>query len=643
MLFHKGIKFRLLTYIITSTVVVFGLIIFHNIYISSKFLLKNVKQNAKEITISSVNKIEGVLLSVEKITQTQALLLELNNYNEESIKNILYNIVKNNKEIYGSCIAFEPYSFSEKEYLKSFYYFKSHNSVEFKDLSKKNYNYYLWDWYQIPKAINKPYWTEPYFDKDAGNIIMSTYSVPFYKKTANGKILKGIVTIDISLEWLSKLVDSIKFYKTGYAFLISQTGTIITHPTKDFIMNESIFSLADEANQPYLGKIGKEMIEGKSGFYKVVPVTTKKDSWMYYEPLPSTKWSLAVIFPENELYADLHGLFLSLILISIIGLLLLIFLIITVARNITDPVKKLARATVEIGNGNFNVKLPQINKNDEIAQLNRSINGMQIDLKKYLHNFEEQTISKEKMINELQIAHDIQVSFIPRTYPAFPHLTNIDIHGQVDTAKEVGGDLFDYFLIDNHKLCITISDVSSFGMTASLFMAFARTIIRARAQKPLILKEIIAEINKDLCTDNTKTFSLTLFIGIVNLKTGDFEYCNANHLSPLLIQENEKVAILDTYQNESLGLNYDTNFITNKITLKQNDLIVLFTDGVTEAINEDAEFYGIERLKESINFQKQREETTKIITEFLIEGVKIFVGKAEQTDDITVLTFKYKG
>ncbi len=643
MLLHKGIKFRLLTYIITSTVIVFGLIIFHNIYISSKFLLNNVKQNAKEITISSVNKIEGVLLTVEKMAQTQALLLELNNYDEESIKTILFNIVKNNKEIYGSCIAYEPYSFSENEYSKSFYYFKSQNSVEFKDLSKKNYNYFLWDWYQIPKTINKAYWTEPYFDKDAGNIIMSTYSVPFYKNTANGKTLKGIVTIDISLDWLSKLVDSIKFYKTGYAFLISQTGSIITHPNKDFIMNESIFSLAEEFDKPYLSKIGKEMIEGKSGFEKIIPITLNAESWMYYEPLPSIKWSLAVIFPEKELYADLYGLFLSLILISIIGLFLLIFLIITVARNITDPIKKLAKATVEIGNGNFNVKLPPINKNDEIAQLNQSINRMQIDLKNYLHNFEEQTISKEKMINELQIAHDIQVSFIPRTYPAFPHLKSIDIHGQVDTAKEVGGDLFDYFLIDNHKLCITISDVSSFGMTASLFMAFARTIIRARAQKSLILKDIITEINKDLCTDNSKTFSLTLFIGIIDLKTGVFEYCNANHLPPLIIHNNEDVTLIDTHQNESLGLDYDTNFVINQFNLKQNDLIVLFTDGVTEAINEDAEFYGIDRFKESINGQKHKQETTKIITEFLIEEVKIFVGKAEQTDDITILTFKYKG
>lgn len=642
MLINKGIKFRLLTYIITSTVIIFGLIIFHNIYISGKFLLKNMKQNAQNISIASVNKIESILLSVEKINQTQALNIELNNYNEEDLKKILFNIVKNNKEVFGSCVAFEPNCFSEKNYYKSFYYYKSSKGIQFKNLSEKNYNYFLWDWYQIPKIINKPYWTEPYYDKNAGNIIMSTYSVPFYRNTKEGKKLKGIVTIDVSLDWLSKIVDSIKFYKTGYAFLISRSGTIITHPHKEFIMNESIFSLSEEADQDYLAKIGKEMISGKSGFKKVVPITTKKESWMYYEPLPTVKWSLAVIFPEEELYTDLYGLFLSLILISLTGLLLLIIIIITVARNITNPIKQLAKATVEIGNGNFNAKLPKIVRDDEITQLNLSIKSMQNDLKMYLHDFEEQTLNKDRMLNELKIAHDIQVSFIPRTYPAFPHIKSIDIHGQVETAKEVGGDLFDFFLIDNQTICITICDVSSFGMPASLFMAFARTVIRAKAQKPLILKEIVSEINKDLCIDNDKTFSLTLFLGIINLKTGELEYCNANHLPPIIISDNKQITTLDDQQNESLGLNYETHFNTSKIILNQNDLILLFTDGVTEAINEDADFYGINRLTESIKGFNHK-ETTKKTTEFLINEVKTFIGNTEHTDDITILTVKYKG
>lgn len=640
---NKGIKFRLLAYIITSTIIIFGLIIFHNLYISGKFLLKNVKQNAKNITISSVNRIESILLSVEKINQTQALFLELNDFDEDKIKEMLFNIVKNNKEVYGSCIAFEPYCYSKNNYFKSYYYFKSNNLIQFKSLDKSDYNYFLWDWYQIPKIKNQPIWTEPYFDKNAGNVLMSTYSVPFYKKTSKGKILAGIVTIDVSLDWLSNIVDSIKLYQTGYAFLISHTGTIITHPYKDFIMNESIFSLSEEANQPYLNEIGKEMVSGKSGFKKVVPVTTQKISWMYYQPLPSVKWSLAVIIPENELYSDLYGLFLSLLLISITGLFLLILIIITVARNITKPIKQLAKATIEIGNGNFNAKLPFIFKEDEISQLNRSIGEMQKDLKKYMQEFEEQTINKEKMYNELKYAHDIQVSYIPRKYPSFPQIKNIDIYGYIDTAKEVGGDLYDFFLIDNCKLCFTICDVSSNGMPASLFMVFARTIIRAKAQKILNINEIVNEINKDLCIDNDKTFSLSLFIGIINLQTGELDYCSANHLMPLFISEGKEILKVEAIVNESLGLNYDTNFISGTLTINRNDIIVLFTDGVTEAINEDADFYGTENLIDIISEIDMGKESAKRITDILISNVKEYIGIAEQTDDITIMTIKYKG
>ncbi len=642
--FNKGIKNRLLIYIISSTFIVIGLIIFHNLYISSKFLLKNVKQNAQNITISSVNKIESILQSVEKINQTQALYLETFNYDENDLKALLYNIVKNNKEVYGSCIAFEPYCFTKSEKYISFYYHKSPQGIQFKNLGNENYNYFIWDWYQITKIKNEPYWTEPYFDRNAGNVIMSTYSVPFYKKDAAGhRKMIGIVTIDVSLEWLNEIVDSIKFYKTGYAFLISQTGTFITHPNKDFIMNQTIFSLAEETNKPFLARIGKEMINGKNGFEKIKPVTIKKESWLYFEPLPSVHWSLGVIVPEDELYADLYGLLISLILISFTGLLLLILIIVTVARNITNPIKQLAKATIEIGNGNFNVQLPEIKTDDEISQLKHSIKGMLNDLKMYLKKFEEQTINKEKMLNELKIAHDIQVSFIPRNYPAFPEIKSFDIHGQIESAKEVGGDLFDYFMIDKNKLCVTICDVSSFGMPASLFMAFARTVIRAKAQKALSLKEIVSEINRDLCIDNEKIFSLTLFLCIIDLNCGKIEYCNADHLPPMLIAQSKKVKYLENQENEALGLNYDSVFKTTTIKLNPNDLIVLYTDGVTEALNEDADFYSIERLLLALDCVNTRDVTAKYLTEILIGDVKKFVDKNEQSDDITILTLMYKG
>ncbi len=644
MKYNKGIKNRLLIYIISSTFIVIGLIIFHNLYISSKFLLKNVKQNAQNITISSVNKIESILQSIEKINQTQALYLETFNYSENDIKTLLYNIVKNNKEVYGSCIAFEPYSFTKTEKHKSFYYHKSASGIKFKNLGVENYNYFIWDWYQITKIKNEPYWTEPYFDKNAGSVIMSTYSVPFYKTGNDGKRkLHGIVTIDVSLDWLRSIVDSIKFYKTGYAFLLSQTGTFITHPNTDFIMNQTIFSLAEEYNKPFLASIGTEMIEGKNGFEKIIPVSINKESWMYFEPLPSVKWSMGVIVPEDELYADLYGLFISLILISLTGLLLLILIIVTVARNITNPLIQLAKATIAIGNGNFNVQLPEIKTEDEISQLNRSIKVMQKDLKMYLDKFEEQTINKEKMLNELKIAHDIQVSFIPRNYPAFPEIKSIDIHGQVESAKEVGGDLFDYFMIDKNKLCITICDVSSFGMPASLFMAFARTIIRAKAQKNLILSEIVSEINKDLCIDNEKIFSLTFFIGILDINCGKFEYCNADHLPPIWISTTKNEKYLNNQGNETLGLNYDSKFKTTNIKLNQNDLIVFYTDGVTEALNADADFYSSERLLNALRDVDLKNVSAKNLTETLIDDVKLFANENEQTDDITILTLMYKG
>ena len=140
-------------------------------------------------------------------------------------------------------------------------------------------------------------WSEPYFDEGAGNIIMSTYSVPFYQDIKGEKKLLGIVTADISLAWLQEMVSSIKIAETGYAFLISKTGTLITHPRKDLVMNHTVFSLADKFNKPESHKLGRSMINGETNFISIKHLFTGEDGWLFYAPLPSNGWSRGVIFP----------------------------------------------------------------------------------------------------------------------------------------------------------------------------------------------------------------------------------------------------------------------------------------------------------------------------------------------------------
>jgi len=176
---------------------------------SRRRLMDNARQNASTLALTAVSKIENVLKSAEKIPGNLAPILESISYSEASIKQFLKPIVENNSEVFGSCVAFGPYSFDTSQLYFAPYYFKQGDSIVYKQLGSNNYQYFYFDWYQIPEILNKPVWTEPYFDESGGDIIMSTYSVPFHKRT-DKNIVDGIVTVDIDLSWLKNIIDSIR-------------------------------------------------------------------------------------------------------------------------------------------------------------------------------------------------------------------------------------------------------------------------------------------------------------------------------------------------------------------------------------------------------------------------------------------------
>lgn len=251
MLKNRGIAFKLIVLITLSSALVFLIILSYNYYASRQMIEKNVKENAKNLALSTANRIETILRSVQKVTENMACYLENSSYNKKELLQFLKITVENNPEIYGSTIAFEHYSFDNNLPAFAPYFYKENGKIRLKNLQDVfKHNYFISDWYQIPKELDRPVWSEPYFDEGAGNIMMATYSVPFHKDVKGNRQFTGIVTADVSLEWLREMILSIKILKTGYAFLISKNGTIITHYNKELIMNETIFSVAEKGAMP---------------------------------------------------------------------------------------------------------------------------------------------------------------------------------------------------------------------------------------------------------------------------------------------------------------------------------------------------------------------------------------------------------
>jgi sigma-B regulation protein RsbU (phosphoserine phosphatase) len=640
MLKNKSIAFRLRLFILLGIVVIFSAMMWINYRSSKEILMNTVRQNATNLAQSTIHNIEGVLLAAEKVPQNLAPLLENTQYNEEELKNFLKPIVQHNNEIFGSCVAFEPFAYDRNKYFFAPYCYRDSDEILYKNLGGLEYDYFYLEWYLKPKELGKAVWTEPFYDENGGNIVMTTYAKPFYRQQNDSIVFSGIVTVDIDLSWLSNVIDSLNIIRSGYAYLLSREGTFLSFPDQSMIMTESIFSLADKYNNDQLRRIGHEMVKGNSGFVRYKPIDMKGEAWVYYNHLPMSGWSIAIVYPEDELLADLHYLFVTLVALALGGI-LLIFIVITVISNrITRPIEKLAKVTANFGLGNFDVQLPQIRRNDEIGQLTGSFDVMRSELKKYIRNLEETTAAKNRIESELKIAHDIQQGIIPKIFPPFPERDDVDLYAVLDPAKEVGGDLYDFFFLDDKRLVFAIGDVSGKGVPASLFMAITRTLLRAKAVGDISASEIVGQINKELCIDNDNAMFVTFFLGILNLENGELDFCNAGHNYPYLLKAGKPPAPLDQTHGTPLGLFEDIKYKSGKINIDKGDSLVLYTDGIPEAMDPDGNLFGDPKLSGILkNFDG--DHSPEMITKKLLEETKIFENGASQADDITILVLTY--
>ncbi|MCF8366134.1 MAG: SpoIIE family protein phosphatase [Bacteroidales bacterium] len=405
-------------------------------------------------------------------------------------------------------------------------------------------------------------------------------------------------------------------------------------------MHESIFSLAATFKRPDLAEIGNDMIEGKTNFVDYKTLFGGENTMLYYTRLPINNWSLGIVFPKKELFADLHSLFILLLVLGIGGIIITFITITLISKKFTRPIKELALAAVDIGQGNFDAILPPIKTKDEIGMLTHSFEAMKKELKKYILNLEETTAAKNKMESELKIAHDIQQGIIPKIFPPFPDRDDVDLFAILDPAREVGGDLYDFFFLDDKNLAFAIGDVSGKGVPASLFMAITRTLFRAKAVAGRSVSQIVSDINQALCIDNENAMFVTFFLGIINLENGEIDFCNAGHNYPYILRSDATIEKLAQTHGTALGLFDTIKYKSGKIKINKTETLVLYTDGIPEAMDIQQNLLG-EKSLETMLQNMGTNKSPREITNTLLNETRKFTEGAEQSDDITILILTY--
>ena len=311
-------------------------------------------------------------------------------------------------------------------------------------------------------------------------------------------------------------------------------------------------------------------------------------------------------------------------------------------RRVVAPIKLI---TAEADNfikreTKISEKLDKVKTNDEIELLATSIKKMEIDIKDYIENLTKVTTEKERIGAELNVATQIQASMLPCIFPAFPEKDEFDIYATMQPAKEVGGDFYDFFLIDNNHLAVVIADVSGKGVPAALFMVIAKTLIKNQVQAGHTPAEVFTMVNAQLCENNEAGMFVTAWMGVYEITTGEFTYVNAGHNPPLIKKGDSKYEYLKSRPGFVLGGMEDIRYTQYDIQLAAGDELYLYTDGVTEATDALNELYGDERLQNLVN--DNIDVTPSELLTAVRKDIEAFVKEAPQFDDITMLALKIK-
>ena len=281
-------------------------------------------------------------------------------------------------------------------------------------------------------------------------------------------------------------------------------------------------------------------------------------------------------------------------------------------------------------------------RRDEVGSLAEAMSAMISRLQRYLIEMEAATAARERVEGELSAARDIQIGMLPRSFPAFPERSDIDVHALLEPAKEVGGDLYNFAMIDENRLFFVIGDVSGKGVPAALFMAMATTLFKAASMTAVNVAALMARVNTELVRDNVADLFVTAFCGIIDLRDGSVEYSDAGHEAPFLLRADGSVSRLPKPEGMALGVFDDIDFDIARLRLEPGDALILFTDGVSEATTADDRLFTVERIGDTLS-ELVNNPTASTIATALADKVNIFVGDAPQFDDIAILVVQYRG
>lgn len=635
----NSIATRLIALLSLCSALILGLGMLVDYHLSRDEILNRLQAESQETIRSAIIDMENWLDGVEGSTLFLARILEQRNYTRAGLEQMLKDIVENNGDIYGATIALNP-ELVESPLGFAPYYYHRQGILSFVDLATEDYNYQQQAWFQDAINAGKPIWVEPYYDRGGGEILMTTFAVPVFRVDASGqRYLYAVVTADVALDELRSYLRRLRLGESGFATLMSRTGIIISGRDPSNHMLHYSEALADQQDLNTWREMFQSVLAGQAVTRHLECPEITGGCVMRMDALQSTGWPIGVVYSEREIIAPLREYQLKTAAIGLITLLMMGIAVYLVTRRLTRPLTALALASGNIARGQLDTVLPSVRGDDEIARLVNSFRNMKDDLKTYIADLKSATASRGRLEGELAAAREIQMSLLPGGGEVFEQQQQYQLWACVRPAKSVGGDLYSYHLL-HERLFIAVGDVSDKGVPAALFMAKAISLLQqliAAGEQP---QHAMAKLNNVLETGNDNCMFVTLFLGVLDLNTLQLQFSSAGHPPPSLLRD-ASVQIVHQEDGPALGLASDQEFPLNSIELQPADRLAIYTDGIDEAFNEQAQMFGIER------FNVQLTASANIPIDQagpqVFQLVDDFAGDTPQSDDITLMLLQLPG
>lgn len=630
----RTVRGRMLFWILAVTMPIYAGALYMSYQATAQRLEAGAERDADRLAARLAAGLDAVIRPIEGGIRTVAYQLEEIDPPPAQYPPRIRGILAAWPDVYGSTIAVEVGKGSVNARPFAPYFYRRNDSIAYSDLALESYGYQELAWYRRAADAGQPVWSLPYFDAGGGETWMVTYSMPFFRKHPDDhRALAGVVTADLDLNWVTGTAAKVALGPIGMGWLVSPPGPrAFVAPIG--VTAERLGRFGGSMNQDAIRAIGERMLERRATFELLPASVTPKPAYLAVRNLETLDWRLMLVIPRSELLSEARALLNRQLGLGAIGLVMLIAAISLVAAGIARPVRALAEAVGKAREEDLDFRLPEAPRRDEVGVLTEALRRMRDSLQRHIQLRVASLAEQARLEHELAIAASIQQSMLPRRDSSgLP--TAARVAAALLPAKQVGGDLYDYFELGDGNFMFAIGDVSDKGIPAALFMARMSALLRVLGAAGELPDRLLAAVNARLVEGNDAAMFVTVGCGVLDVRTGRIRYASAGHDAPLLRTLEGTVLPLTAENGPAIGIDAAAEYQLTQGFIAPGETLVLFTDGVTEAEAQDGSFFGFDRLTALVRDAPDGDPHT--LVQRIVDAVAAHAAGFHASDDLAVL------